>query len=557
MFGPAQLLRLLHINRVLVRHGLDEIVFATHLFRPVGFVRHLLPWNWLPRQQLHLSRGARIRLALEDLGPIFVKFGQMLSTRRDLLADDIALELTKLQDQVPPFPGDQARAIIEKAYGHPLEVVFDHFSFEPLASASIAQVHAARLRAGQDVVVKVLRPGIEKIIRRDIELLYIIATLAQRYWKEGRRLRPVEVIAEYEKTIFDELDLIREAANASQLRHNFQDSPILYVPEIFWPETRRNVLVMERIYGIPVGDIAELRRRGVDMKKLSERGVVVFFTQVFRDSFFHADMHPGNIFINAEDPADPRYIAVDFGIIGTLSPTDQHYLADNFLAFFQRDYRRVAELHIESGWVPAETRVDEFESAIRTVSEPIFDRPLKDISFGGFLLTLFQTARRFNMEVQPQLVLLQKTLLNIEGLGRQLDPDLDLWKTAKPFLESWMRDRVGPWSVLRRIKYYIPRWADQTPDLPNLVYGLLRKANTGDLSLRFHKQEMEQLRQEVRRANRRNFHAVVGAALVVSAAVLLSSDMDLSANPWHTPLLAWLLGGVGAGLLLGAWPRDA
>lgn len=557
MFGPAQLLRLLHINRVLVRHGLDEIVFATHLFRPVGFVRHLLPWNWLPRQQLHLSRGARIRLALEDLGPIFVKFGQMLSTRRDLLADDIALELAKLQDQVPPFPGDQARAIIEKAYGHPLEVVFDHFSFEPLASASIAQVHAARLRAGQDVVVKVLRPGIEKIIRRDIELLYIIATLAQRYWKEGRRLRPVEVIAEYEKTIFDELDLIREAANASQLRHNFQDSPILYVPEIFWPETRRNVLVMERIYGIPVGDIAELRRRGVDMKKLSERGVVVFFTQVFRDSFFHADMHPGNIFINAEDPADPRYIAVDFGIIGTLSPTDQHYLADNFLAFFQRDYRRVAELHIESGWVPAETRVDEFESAIRTVSEPIFDRPLKDISFGGFLLTLFQTARRFNMEVQPQLVLLQKTLLNIEGLGRQLDPDLDLWKTAKPFLESWMRDRVGPWSVLRRIKYYIPRWADQTPDLPNLVYGLLRKANTGDLSLRFHKQEMEQLRQEVRRANRRNFHAVVGAALVVSAAVLLSSEMDLSANPWHTPLLAWLLGGVGAGLLLGAWPRDA
>ena len=557
MFGPAQLLRLLHINRVLVRHGLDEIVFATHLFRPVGFVRHLLPWNWLPRQQLHLSRGARIRLALEDLGPIFVKFGQMLSTRRDLLADDIALELTKLQDQVPPFPGDQARAIIEKAYGHPLELVFDHFSFEPLASASIAQVHAARLRAGQDVVVKVLRPGIEKIIRRDIELLYIIANLAQRYWKEGRRLRPVEVIAEYEKTIFDELDLIREAANASQLRHNFQDSPILYVPEVFWPETRRNVLVMERIYGIPVGDIAELRRRGVDMKKLSERGVVVFFTQVFRDSFFHADTHPGNIFINAEDPADPRYIAVDFGIIGTLSPTDQHYLADNFLAFFQRDYRRVAELHIESGWVPAETRVDEFESAIRTVSEPIFDRPLKDISFGGFLLTLFQTARRFNMEVQPQLVLLQKTLLNIEGLGRQLDPDLDLWKTAKPFLESWMRDRVGPWSVLRRIKYYIPRWADQTPDLPNLVYGLLRKANTGDLSLRLHKQEMEQLRQEVRRANRRNFHAVVGAALVVSAAVLLSSDMDLSANTWHTPLLAWLLGGVGAGLLLGAWPRDA
>ncbi|MFZ1831041.1 MAG: 2-polyprenylphenol 6-hydroxylase, partial [Candidatus Competibacteraceae bacterium] len=396
--GPAQFLRLLHINRVLVRHGLDEIVLATHLFRPVGFLRHLLPWNWVRREELTLSRGERIRLALEDLGPIFVKFGQMLSTRRDLMPDDIALELAKLQDRVPPFPGEQARAIVEKAYGQPLETMFAEFSTEPLASASIAQVHVARLLNGREVVVKVLRPAIEKVIRRDIELLYIVASLAQRYWKEGRRLRPLEVVGEYEKTIFDELDLVREAANASQLRHNFQGSPILYVPEVFWSETRRNVLVMERIYGIPVGDIAELRRRGVNMQKLSERGVVIFFTQVFRDSFFHADMHPGNIFVNAENPDDPRYIAVDFGIIGTLSPTDQHYLAENFLAFFHRDYRRVAELHIESGWVPAETRVDEFESAIRTVSEPIFDRPLKDISFGGFLLALFQTARRFNME---------------------------------------------------------------------------------------------------------------------------------------------------------------
>jgi ubiquinone biosynthesis protein len=556
MFGPAQLLRLLHINRVLVRHGLDDIILATHLFRPVGFLRHLLPWNWVDRPQSTLAPGARIRLTLEDLGPIFVKFGQMLSTRRDLLPDDIALELAKLQDQVPPFPGDQARAIIEKAYGQPLEMAFAHFDSQPLASASIAQVHAARLLNGREVVVKVLRPGIEKVIRRDVELLYIIASLAQRYWREGRRLRPVEVVAEYEKTIFDELDLVREAANASQLRHNFQDSPILYVPEVFWPETRRNVLVMERIYGIPVGDIAELRRRGVDMKKLSERGVVVFFTQVFRDSFFHADMHPGNIFVNAEDPADPRYIAVDFGIIGTLNPTDQHYLAENFLAFFHRDYRRVAELHIESGWVPAETRVDEFESAIRTVSEPIFDRPLKDISFGGFLLTLFQTARRFNMEVQPQLVLLQKTLLNIEGLGRQLDPELDLWKTAKPFLESWMRDRVGPRSVINRLQYYFPRWADQTPDLPNLVYGLLRKANAGEIAVRLQKQEMDQLHRELRRASRRNFHAAVGAALIVSAAVILGFDAQGGVSLWHAPLLSWLLGGVGIGLLLAAWPTD-
>ena len=557
MFGPAQILRLLHINRVLVRHGLDDIVLATHLFRPIGFVRHLLPWNWAPRQELKLSRGERIRLALEDLGPIFVKFGQMLSTRRDLLPDDIALELAKLQDQVPSFPGEQARAIIEKAYGQPLAAVFAEFEPQPLASASIAQVHAARLCNGREVVVKVLRPAVEKVIRRDVELLYIIARLAQRYWKEGRRLRPLEVVAEYEKTIFDELDLVREAANASHLRRNFQDSPILYVPEIFWPETRRDVMVMERIRGIPVGEIAELRRRGVDLKKLSARGVEIFFTQVFRDSFFHADMHPGNIFVNADDPDDPRYIAVDFGIIGTLSPTDQHYLAENFLAFFHRDYRRVAELHIESGWVPAETRVDEFESAIRTVSEPIFDRPLKDISFGGFLLTLFQTARRFNMEVQPQLVLLQKTLLNIEGLGRQLDPDLDLWKTAKPFLESWMRDRVGPRSVINRIKYYIPRWADQTPDLPNLVYGLLRRANAGEITVRLQKQEVEQLRQELRRANRRNFHAVAGAALIVSAAVILGFDALQPASLGQAPLLTWLLGGIGVGLLLGAWPTDA
>ena len=555
MFGPAQILRLLHINRVLVRHGLDDIVLATHLFRPIGFVRHLLPWNWAPRQELKLSRGERIRLALEDLGPIFVKFGQMLSTRRDLLPDDIALELAKLQDQVPSFPGEQARAIIEKAYGQPLAAVFAEFEPQPLASASIAQVHAARLCNGREVVVKVLRPAVEKVIRRDVELLYIIARLAQRYWKEGRRLRPLEVVAEYKKTIFDELDLVREAANASHLRRNFQDSPILYVPEIFWPETRRDVMVMERIRGIPVGEIAELRRRGVDLKKLSARGVEIFFTQVFRDSFFHADMHPGNIFVNADDPDDPRYIAVDFGIIGTLSPTDQHYLAENFLAFFHRDYRRVAELHIESGWVPAETRVDEFESAIRTVSEPIFDRPLKDISFGGFLLTLFQTARRFNMEVQPQLVLLQKTLLNIEGLGRQLDPELDLWQTAKPFLESWMRDRVGPLSFLNRVRRQIPRWADQTPDLPNLIHGLLRQASDGEVTVRLHRQEMEQLQRELRRANRRNFHSTAGAALMVSAAVILGFDAQSGVSLWHGPLLSWLLGGIGIGLILSAWPK--
>lgn len=555
MFGPAQLLRLLHINRVLVRHGLDEVVLATHLFRPVGFVRHLLPWNWWSRPPLQRSRGARIRLALEDLGPIFVKFGQMLSTRRDLLPDDIALELARLQDQVPPFPGEQAQAIIERAHGQPLDSTFAEFDAKPLASASIAQVHAARLHNGREVVVKVLRPGVEKVIRRDVELLYIVAGLAQRYWKEARRLRPLEVVAEYEKTILDELDLVREGANASHLRRNFQDSPVLYVPEIFWPETRRNVLVMERIRGIPVGDLAELRRQGVNLKKLSERGVEVFFTQVFRDSFFHADMHPGNIFVNAEDPENPSYIAVDFGIIGTLTPGDQQYLAENFLAFFRRDYRRVAELHIESGWAPAGTRVDEFESAIRTVSEPIFDRPLKEISFGGFLLSLFQTARRFNLEVQPQLVLLQKTLLNIEGLGRQLDPDLDLWKTAKPFLENWMRERVGPLSFFKRLGRRLPHWAEQTPDLPNLVHAVLRRASEGEITVQLGKQELARLHQELRQANRRHLYATAGAALILSAALLLGFDAVSAVHAWRAPLSSWLLGGIGLGLLISAWPR--
>jgi ubiquinone biosynthesis protein len=556
MFLPTQALRLLHINLVLVRHGLDDIILATHLFRPIGFLRHLLPWNWV-RSPSKQSRGERIRLTLEDLGPIFVKFGQMLSTRRDLLPDDIALELARLQDRVPPFPGLEARAIMEKAYGQPLHTIFSEFQEQPLASASIAQVHLARLLDGGEVVVKVVRPNIEKTIRRDIDLLYIIAMLAERYWKEGHRLRPREVVAEYEKTVFDELDLIREAANASQLKRNFSESRILYIPAIHWPQTRRNVLVMERIRGIPVGDIGELKRRGVNMKKLSERGVELFFTQVFRDSFFHADMHPGNIFVDATDPDDPGYIAVDFGIMGTLSPNDQHYLAENILAFFYRDYRRVAELHIESGWVPPETRVDEFESAIRTVCEPIFDRPLKDISFGGFLLTLFQTARRFNMEVQPQLVLLQKTLLNIEGLGRQLDPDLDLWKTAKPFLENWMKERVGPVAMANKLKFNLPRWADQLPDLPNLIQGLLRQANTGEIKVQFPRQEMEHLRREIRKANRRSFHAAIGAALIVSAAIILGLDGFHPTMLGEAPLLTWVLGVLGVLLLISAWPTDS
>ncbi|PWV64856.1 ubiquinone biosynthesis regulatory protein kinase UbiB [Plasticicumulans acidivorans] len=556
MFRPAQALRLLYINRILVRHGLDDIILATHLFRPIGFVRHLLPWHWLRKPDDGRSRGERIRSALEDLGPIFVKFGQMLSTRRDLLPDDIAQELARLQDRVPPFPPEQSQAIIERALGRPVGEAFEAFEPIPMASASIAQVHAARLHGGREVIVKVVRPGIAKTIRRDIDLLYIVAGLAQKYWREGRRLRPLEVIAEYEKTILDELDLIREAANGSQLRRNFEDSSALYVPEMYWPLCRHEVLVMERVRGIPVGQIETLRGLGVDMKKLSERGVQIFFTQVFRDSFFHADMHPGNIFVDAANPADPKYIAIDFGIIGTLSPTDQHYLAENFLAFFRRDYRRVAELHIESGWVPRDTRVDEFESAIRTVCEPIFDRPLREISFGGFLLTLFQTARRFNMEVQPQLVLLQKTLLNIEGLGRQLDPDLDLWKTAKPFLESWMNERIGPKSVWNKLKANLPRMAEHLPDLPIQIGELLNALRAGELQVQAHARDLQALREEIRRSSARQRQNTLGAALLVGAAVIYGLNSLHPAVIAAAPALSWMLTGIGTLLIAHAQLGD-
>jgi ubiquinone biosynthesis protein len=467
MIGPRQALRLFRINWVLLRHGLDEVILATHLFRPLRWITYLTPWYWLRRDLP--AYPVRVRRALEDLGPIFVKFGQILSTRRDLLPDDLAVELAKLQDQVPPFPGEQARAIIEKAWGRPVGAVLDAFDPVPLASASIAQVHTGRLKDGTQVVVKVLRPGIEKTIRQDLSLLYTVARLAERYWKDGRRLRPVEVVAEYEKTIVDELDLQREAANASQLRRNWLHSEMLYVPEIYWDWTHPGVLVMERIYGTPVSDVPRLKAQGVSMRLLGERGVEIFFTQVFRDNFFHADMHPGNIFV---EPSG-RYIAIDFGIVGTLNTEDQRYLAENLLAFFERDYRRVAELHVESGWVPAGTRVDEFESAIRTVCEPIFQKPLSEISFGHFLLRLFQTARRFDMEVQPQLVLLQKTLLNIEGLGRQLYPELDLWTTAKPYMERWMRGRVGLVGLLSRTRKNLVSVADQFPELPLLANRLL------------------------------------------------------------------------------------
>lgn len=465
--------RLLRIQRVVIRYQLDDLLFAQPLPLWLRALRYALPWRWLPRKALHLSRGARLRLALEELGPIFIKFGQLLSTRRDLLPMDIADELAKLQDQVPPFDQEHSRALIEAQLGAKVGDLFARFDAQPLASASVAQVHGAQLKSGEEVVVKVIRPGLEPVIRQDLAWLFLLAKLAEKASADARRLRPVEVVGDYEKTIYDELDLLREAANASQLRRNFEDSPLLYVPQVYWELCRPKVLVMERIYGVQVTDLATLTDQRTDMKLLAERGVEIFFTQVFRDSFFHADMHPGNIFVSTRTPWNPQYIAIDCGIIGSLTAEDQDYLARNLLAFFKRDYRRVAQLHIDSGWVPADTKVNDFEAAIRTVCEPIFERPLKDISFGQLLLRLFQTARRFNMEVQPQLVLLQKTLLNIEGLGRQLYPDLDLWATAQPFLERWMRDRVSPLHLLRNLQ----QQAEQVPHLSQMARDTLERLN--------------------------------------------------------------------------------
>ncbi|WP_295446434.1 ubiquinone biosynthesis regulatory protein kinase UbiB [uncultured Thiodictyon sp.] len=542
MIGPRQALRLFRINRVLLRHGLDEVILATHLFRPLRWILYLTPWYWL-RGELP-SYPVRMRLVLEDLGPIFVKFGQILSTRRDLLPDDVAVELAKLQDRVPPFPGEQAQALIEKAWGCQVGEVLDEFDQRPLASASVAQVHTGRLKDGTQVVVKVLRPGIEKTIRQDIDLLYTIARMAERYWPDGRRMRPVEVVREYEKTIFDELDLQREAANCSQLRRNWLNSELIYIPEVYWDWTRASVLVMERIYGAPVNDVERLKAQGVSMKLLGERGVEIFFTQVFRDNFFHADMHPGNIFV---EPSG-RYIAVDFGIVGTLTSDDQRYLAENLLAFFERDYRRVAELHVESGWVPPETRVDEFESAIRTVCEPIFEKPLAEISFGHFLVRLFQTARRFDMEVQPQLVLLEKTLLNIEGLGRMLYPELDLWTTAKPYMERWMRDQIGIKGLVKKTRRNLLTIADQLPDLPLIAHRILLAA------------DMEARRSFVARSGTNgkqrgeesgtgglSARALAGATLAVCGTLMLL----LGPGQWLAPELA--LGLVGGAYLGGAW----
>ena len=499
-----RLLRLAKIISLSLRFGLDRVVLDAD---PSG--RLVRWWSWLFFwRRFKEPRGVRLRRALETLGPIFIKFGQVLSTRRDLLPADLADELALLQDRVPPFPSEQAIALLESFYGRPVDEVFRRFDRVPVASASVAQVHFAELPDGTEVAVKILRPKIEKVIAHDIDLLETGALLLEKIWPESRRLKPREVVSEFRKHLYDELDLMREAANCTQLRRNFKDSTLLVVPEVYWDWCGSRVMVMEHMHGTPISQIPKLIEQNIDIKALSKAGVEIFFTQVFRDGFFHADMHPGNIFVDRKG----RYVALDFGIMGTLSDLDKDYLARNFLGFFKRDYRKVAQAHIDAGWVPPHTRVDEFESAIRSVCEPIFDRPLKDISFGKTLLRLFQTARRFDMEVQPQLVLLQKTLLNIEGLGRQLDPNLDLWTTAKPFLERWMQEQVGWRALLREVKSEAPGWASILPRLPRIAHQALADSHTQRAAL-------EGRIDEIERSQRLNTRFIV--ALSTLAAALL------------------------------------
>lgn len=512
------LLRILGIQRVLVKYGLDDIIRATHLLRPLRFFFHVLP----RRRSSSAPIGERIRLALEELGPIFVKFGQAISTRRDLLPADIADELAKLQDTVPPFPAEQAKAILNDAYGRPVEEVFARFDFEPLAAASIAQVHTAQLPNGKEIILKVLRPGVLEQIERDLDVLKMIAGLAHKYWEHGRRLRPLEIVAEYERTIIDELDLMREAANTAQLKRNFHGSDMLYVPDVYWDFCRPEVLCQERIYATPISDMDSLRAAGTNIQVLAENGVEIFFTQVFRHNFFHADMHPGNIFVISTDPEHPKYAAVDFGIVGTLSPTDQRYLAENFLAFFDRDYHRIAKLHIDSGWVPDGTRIDQLEAAVRTVCEPIFNKPLSEISFAQVLTRLFRVAQRFDVEIQPQMILLHKTLFNIEGLGRQLYPQLDLWKTAHPVLKRWMNEQIGARAMLDDLRQNLPQLRDSLHELPGLIRHLAEQAASGDLRFDMNSPELKEISRELKAQRWQRFWLTVTATGVVSGTLILA-----------------------------------
>ena len=535
--GVRQFLRLLRISATLARYRLDVLLEAVHLFRPMRWIGSILPE---PRDVADAPRGARLRMALQDLGPVYVKFGQILSTRRDLLPTDIADELSVLQDRVPPFPGEEARSIIEQALGQPVDELFAHFDPEPLASASIAQVHACTLLDGREAVVKVVRPGIEKQLRRDIDLLKAIAGLATRYWEEGKRVQPLEIVREFETFVFDELDMQREASNASVLRHNFEGSKDLYIPEIYWNYCKQRVLTMERVSGIGVGDLETLRARGVNLERLALRGVRVFYTQVFRDNLFHADMHPGNILVDASDPEDPTFIALDFGIVASLTPKDLYYISENFMALFNRDYLRVAQLHIDAGWVPDDTRIDELEAAIRAVGEPNFTRPLNEISFGELLFKIFKVARRFKLNIQPQLIMLQKTLLNIEGLGRQLYPELDIWAVAKPELEAILREKHGVDRAARELRERLPGWLSQAPEMPGLIHDYLEKASKGQLVTRIASEDLARLRAEHEVSHRKTLQVLAGGALGIAGAILLAME----SGPW------FLWGYSGAGLAL-------
>ncbi|KKI42450.1 ubiquinone biosynthesis protein UbiB [Obesumbacterium proteus] len=518
---PTELCRFYLIVRVFLAYGLDELIPKMRITLPLRMGRHLL--FWMRNKHKDKPLGERLRLALQELGPVWIKFGQMMSTRRDLFPPMIADQLALLQDRVAPFDGALARKQIEDSMGGPLEQWFDDFDQNALASASIAQVHTAKLKEnGREIVLKVIRPDILPIIKADVRLMYRLAGWVPKLMPDGRRLRPREVVREYEKTLLDELNLLREAANAIQLRRNFEDSPMLYVPEIYSDYCRESVLVMERIYGIPVSDLPALHAQNTNMKLLAERGVQVFFTQVFRDSFFHADMHPGNIFVSYEHPENPQYIGIDCGIVGSLNKDDKRYLAENFIAFFNRDYRKVAELHVDSGWVPRDTNIEDFEFAIRTVCEPIFEKPLAEISFGHVLLNLFNTARRFNMEVQPQLVLLQKTLLYVEGLGRQLYPQLDLWTTAKPFLETWLRDQVGIPAIIRSLKEKAPFWAEKLPELPELFYDSLQQHKALQQSV---DRLFTQLDKQRNRHGRSRYLFGIGATLLLSGTILVAAKI--------------------------------
>ncbi len=533
--------RLLRIARILLRYRLDEILSATGLDRWFFWLRPFTGRAVAADQPLPV----RLRLALQELGPIFVKLGQVLSTRRDLLPPEFADELTLLQDQVQPFPGEQAARQVAEELGQPLEKLYRHFEMEPLASASIAQVHGAVLHDGTEVVVKVLRPGVRHIIQHDLELMRNLAALAQRYSAEARRLKPLEFVAEFEKTIFDELDLQREAANASILRRHWQDSPMLYIPAIHWSHTRKRVMTMERVWGIPVNRKAELQQAGIDLKLLARRGLEIFYYQVFRDNLFHADMHPGNILVDPSNPENPRYIALDFGIVGSLSDSDLRYIAENFTALFERNYRRVSELHIEAGWLPPHTRVEDFEAAARAVSEPYFSRPLGEISFGQLLFDLFRMAKRFNLNIQPQLILLQKTLLNVEGIGRDLDPELDPWTLCAPLLRRIMREKYGPRSSLRLLRKKLPHWLEKLPDMPDLLHAYLHQTTHGEVEMTMKSPMLARLREENRSGHRHTVQAITAAALIISTSILLGMHPEAGLDPASWPPLAWLTGSLG------------